>query len=228
MSLVCRVVIGYFDPQAACARYSIAPTRPVDEEEITCLQATCDQAFGIKLRLSDHRTRDGLLSVEDVVVRRDTYTAAAVAYGLFGMSAVDHAHRCVIFPAEDKPLPEREQLLSCYQSFRPDADERQLQQEVEKSLRRMREQRELEHGVQERIRSFAAAWRSGGGRSWRTPTVLALARTAYDERRSDLLPILADALEEAGCTDQAILDHLRRPGGHVRGCWAVGLVLAKE
>jgi hypothetical protein len=71
--------------------------------------------------------------------------------------------------------------------------------------------------------------------AWPTPTVIALAQAAYNER---LLPsghlaptrlaILADALEEAGCAHLAILDHLRGPGPHVRGCWAVDLVLGKE
>ena len=41
-----------------------------------------------------------------------------------------------------------------------------------------------------------------------------MARAIYDGRRFDELPILADALEEAGCTDAAILAHCRRPGGH--------------
>ncbi len=64
--------------------------------------------------------------------------------------------------------------------------------------------------------------------------VLAVAHAAYVER---LLPsgnldplrlaILADALEEAGCTDEEILSHLRSPGPHVRGCWALDLVLGK-
>jgi hypothetical protein len=40
--------------------------------------------------------------------------------------------------------------------------------------------------------------------------------------------VLAEAQEEAGCTEQAILEHLRGPGPHVRGCWPVDLVLAKE
>jgi hypothetical protein len=69
----------------------------------------------------------------------------------------------------------------------------------------------------------------------RTKTVIALAQAAYDERslpggQLDLqrLAVLADALEDAGCTDQAIFDHLRGPGPHVRGCWPVDLVLAKE
>ena len=70
---------------------------------------------------------------------------------------------------------------------------------------------------------------------WRTPTVTSLAATAYEERAlpgGDLdnqqLAILADALEDAGCTDAAILDHLRGPGPHVRGCFALDLVLGKS
>jgi hypothetical protein len=64
--------------------------------------------------------------------------------------------------------------------------------------------------------------------AWRTPTVLALGRGISEERTFDRLPILADALEDAGCTDGAILDHCRGPGPHVRGCWAVDLVLGKH
>ena len=54
-----------------------------------------------------------------------------------------------------------------------------------------------------------------------------LARALYEERAFDRLPILADALEEAGCTDREILDHCRGPGPHVRGCWVVDLFLGK-
>jgi hypothetical protein len=64
--------------------------------------------------------------------------------------------------------------------------------------------------------------------AWRTPQVLALARTAYEERRWEELPLLADALEEAGCDNDAILNHCREQGPHVRGCWVIDLVLAKE
>jgi hypothetical protein len=71
--------------------------------------------------------------------------------------------------------------------------------------------------------------------SSQSPQVVALAQAAYDERELpagtlDLarLAVLADALEEAGCTAQTILDHLRGPGPHVRGCWAVDLILGKE
>jgi hypothetical protein len=68
-----------------------------------------------------------------------------------------------------------------------------------------------------------------------TTAVTSLAQVAYNERslpNGELdrvrLAVLADALEEAGCAEQAILDHLRSPGPHVRGCWPVDLVLAKE
>ena len=42
------------------------------------------------------------------------------------------------------------------------------------------------------------------------------------------LAVLSDALEEVGCTDTALLSHLRSPGPHVRGCWALDLVLGKS
>jgi hypothetical protein len=64
-----------------------------------------------------------------------------------------------------------------------------------------------------------------------TPQVVALAQAAYDERELssghlDLarLTVLADALEDVGCADADLLGHLRGPGPHVRGCWAVDLV----
>lgn len=69
--------------------------------------------------------------------------------------------------------------------------------------------------------------------AWRTPTVVTLARGTYAERslpsgelEPSRLGVLADVQEEAGCTDADIIDHLRGPGPHVRGCWAVDLVLA--
>jgi hypothetical protein len=64
--------------------------------------------------------------------------------------------------------------------------------------------------------------------AWRTSTVTALAQAIYEDRAFDRLPILADALEDAGCTDADILGHCRGGGEHVRGCWVVDLVLGKE
>lgn len=60
-----------------------------------------------------------------------------------------------------------------------------------------------------------------------TQTVIGIARTMYDERAFDRLPVLADALEEAGCSHPDILNHCRQGGVHVRGCWVVDLILGK-
>jgi len=62
---------------------------------------------------------------------------------------------------------------------------------------------------------------------WRTSTVLDLARTIYDDRVTDRMPILADALMDAGCDSEEIIAHCRQSGEHVRGCWAVDLLLQK-
>lgn len=71
--------------------------------------------------------------------------------------------------------------------------------------------------------------------AWNDMLVLRIAQAAYDERHlpagtldNGRLTVLADALEEAGCTDADILGHLRGPGPHVRGCWAVDLCLGKS
>ncbi len=66
------------------------------------------------------------------------------------------------------------------------------------------------------------------GPGWLTTTVVALAQAIYAERAFDRLPILADALEDAGCDDADLLAHCRGDGPHVRGCWAVDLVLGKS
>src|SRR5205823_6666478 len=71
--------------------------------------------------------------------------------------------------------------------------------------------------------------------SWRTEDVVSLAAAAY-ERRSlpsgelehARLAVLADALADAGCGADALLSHLRSPAPHVRGCWALDLVLGRS
>jgi hypothetical protein len=62
----------------------------------------------------------------------------------------------------------------------------------------------------------------------RSSTVQQIAQTIYDERVFDRIPILADALEEAGCTNAEILAHCRGGGDHVRGCWVLDLLLGKS
>jgi hypothetical protein len=64
--------------------------------------------------------------------------------------------------------------------------------------------------------------------AWVTSTVTALARGMYESRDFCAMPILADALQDAGCDNQDILNHCRDGGPHVRGCWVVDLVLGKQ
>ena len=65
--------------------------------------------------------------------------------------------------------------------------------------------------------------------AWRTDTAVALARQMYDSREFGAMPILADALQDVGCEDEAVLSHCRAANqSHVRGCWVCDLVLGKE
>jgi ATP-dependent Clp protease ATP-binding subunit ClpA len=64
--------------------------------------------------------------------------------------------------------------------------------------------------------------------SWNGGTVAKIARVIDEEDRWDDLPILADALEEAGCTNEDILSHCRQPGKHTHGCWVLDLLLSQE
>jgi len=65
-------------------------------------------------------------------------------------------------------------------------------------------------------------------RRWRTETTVAFASGIYSDRAFDRMPILADALEEAGCDVPEVLAHCRGPGPHARGCWVVDGVLDKR
>ncbi|WP_149111387.1 hypothetical protein [Limnoglobus roseus] len=68
--------------------------------------------------------------------------------------------------------------------------------------------------------AFAAAWL--------TDTAVAIAQGMYESRDFAAMPILADALQDAGCDNEDILNHCRGPGPHVRGCWVTDAVLNKE
>jgi hypothetical protein len=81
----------------------------------------------------------------------------------------------------------------------------------------------------------APAALSPGWLAWGGGTVKRLAEAAYEERQlpsgtldGARLAVLADALEEADCSQPDLLDHLRGPGPHVRGCWPVDLLLGKQ
>lgn len=84
------------------------------------------------------------------------------------------------------------------------------------------------------VPAFAAIVRDIAGGSlafdpaWRTAAALGIAGRAYESRDFTALPVLADAIQDAGCEDASVLDHRRRPDAvHARGCWVVDAVLGK-
>jgi hypothetical protein len=64
--------------------------------------------------------------------------------------------------------------------------------------------------------------------AWHDGLIPRMAQQIYNSRDFGAMPILADALEEAGCTNEDILTHCRQDGLHVRGCWVIDLILSKD
>ncbi len=64
--------------------------------------------------------------------------------------------------------------------------------------------------------------------AWNNGAIVQLAKAIYDGRRFEDMPVLAKALESAGCKDAEILGHCRGPGPHARGCWLIDLLLGKN
>lgn len=72
-------------------------------------------------------------------------------------------------------------------------------------------------------------WKVAFDPSWQTSDATAIARGMYESRDFSAMPVLADALQDAGCSDETVLGHCRDAShAHVRGCWVVDLVLGKE
>ncbi|OWK43018.1 hypothetical protein FRUB_02617 [Fimbriiglobus ruber] len=63
---------------------------------------------------------------------------------------------------------------------------------------------------------------------WRTFNTITLAQQMYDTGDFSAMPILADALQEAGCLDNQILSHCREERVHVRGCTVIDSVIGKD
>jgi len=112
-----------------------------------------------------------------------------------------------------------EALLRCYRQY---VDEMYIE-ELESSW-----DRRLDPQAIELARVWHRAHTEPIRAEWKSSTVLDLARAMETDGAFDRLPILADALEDAGCDQADILEHCRGPGPHVRGCWVVDLILGKS
>jgi hypothetical protein len=148
-------------------------------------------------------------------VQLDSILVAKEAAEAAGHEAADRVY-AVFFPNGYTPTPENEALMA----------EMEEQQEQEYARTIGMEKNAQCHLLRD---CFANPFRPvSADPACFTPNVVKFAQVVYEERAFDRLPALAAALEEAGCTDADILAHCRRPGPHVRGCWALDLVLGKN
>jgi hypothetical protein len=129
---------------------------------------------------------------------------------------VEVFHRISFGQASPDSLREVVALYYEYDHYYDEALDRHARDEVDRHVLARAAAWSLNYGR----RSFNPAWLTSNN-----ATVPAIARRIDGERTFHDLPILADALEEAGCADPGILDHCRQRGEHVRGCWVVDLIL---
>jgi hypothetical protein len=146
------MVVGYFDHAQVYER-DMTTHRPLDPATVGRLQAACDALFGVQLRLADHLTKPGVLVIESGSITDDMFRVACVAHELFGMTAVDNAHRDVVYPRPDwEPLPV-EDLLREYRELRPDWDEARVREEAEYWHQWQVQETEFERRVVQRVRA---------------------------------------------------------------------------
>lgn len=195
------------------------------------------------------RFADGLASAEELQAAERA--ASKVALDLQGMAATNEAHSrhgavmgssddvrlwysqedaaaaaaAATWPVERSPMG-----VAGNTAIRSVSRVAQLVREVVKPFDRegQAEENRLLAGVLRDIVPHSAPVLAPHWFTWESGTLVKLAQAIYDERAFDQLPILADALEDAGCDHEQLLRHCRSAGPHVRGCWAVDLILGKE
>ena len=159
MPFVCDVVIGFLDTAEFWHSGVVRPSKLLDAEQVRQLQIACDELFGLETRLMDYFTGDGLIRISSVTVSPDIYRIACLAHELFGMAAIDEAHRCPVYPTEDWDVPSIESLVEHRRRHFLDANEEQRRERAQADHRRMSSKKEFERETQERVRSFAKRWR---------------------------------------------------------------------
>jgi hypothetical protein len=188
--------------------------------------------------------------LRDVRSRTAVEVAERFADGLVSAEALRTAYQAAYDAVDDcvglHPFSE-DQAIAAYLSAAANVDEIDLETDateqdgvalhaagyaIDKSL----SESDLPHAVSQTGRWQAILLRDIFGNpfrpatfspEWLTSTVTALARQMYESRDFSSMPILADALEDAGCDNADILAHCSEPGSHVRGCWVVDAVLGK-
>jgi hypothetical protein len=147
------------------------------------------------------------------------YVPPSIDYG--GETGLGYEAAAVVAAAVEHPVPE-DVIATCWRA----SDSQSARTAGGEGGRRTEEARWQAMIFRD---VFGNPFRSASFSSdWRTETALSLAQQMYASRDFSPLPILADALEDAGCTNADILAHCRGPDPHVRGCWVVDLVIGTE
>ena len=166
-------------------------------------------ADGLATRMELKSARKKSLGCEVAATRSDAFkagveTASAAGYAVRSL-AIDYQGRDPILAGYTMHTPTQDRL----------ADEQSIEQ-----CKLLRDLFGLILFQQTTVNPHCLAWNDG--------TVSKVAHAIYDKSAFDRLPILADALEDAGCDNADILGHCRSEGPHVRGCWVVDLLLGKQ
>jgi hypothetical protein len=147
------MVIGYFDPaqirpeQRPVPVQDIVLNRRLNSDTVTQLQLACDEILGVQLRLADYFLELGLLVIERGSITQDMFRVACAAHELFSMTAVDTAHREMVYPRPDRePSQEEKNFVQAMMDALPKASlESYLQSEVRR--------KEFENEVIQRVRA---------------------------------------------------------------------------
>jgi hypothetical protein len=156
---------------------------------------------------------------EDAQFMMDTFEGIPFADGPTDSIAATFAAARVV--AETVNTRQLRQTLTILADTQPESRKRKARQECKRN--QCSSIREIIGPLPFHPITIAPAWLA-----WNAGTLGRLAQGIYDERAFDRLPVLADALEDAGCTNADILDHCRQPRLHVRGCWVVDLLTGRS
>jgi hypothetical protein len=204
----------------ACCRHTWNQfVTPLTIRIVTAAEACADCEISDARLVRVHQTAERVAQEERDRAQRDgfgylSYTAEAVAHATYSdaAAAAEFALRASALAAIDAPThgPVLYRARSARDMPRECQDELAAQADLARDI-------------------FGNPFQSSEIQfEWLTSTVVALARGIYANRAFDRMPILADALQDAGCDDDAILSHCREPREHARGCWVVDLLLGKQ
>jgi hypothetical protein len=203
------------EAQAAVEQWRQGDTRRT-QADVAVLWARQAAAWAIRRPVHAPRWAGRAAALAEVAAERGAAQAQLVGAWGRGLALV---------PEELVPATWQALALPTWWAVRMDEAESRKLLDIRHAAQRQEQCRLLREIVGNPFRSVEVepAWLSYGG-----GVVGRVAQSVYEEQQLSQLPVLADALEEAGCTEADLLAHLRGPGPHARGCWALDSLLGKS